>query len=73
MTEAAEVTIRCQRKVGGWLKEIEKNKGHAQKMQAHDGPASSPPTLAEMDIERHQSTRWQKVASVPEKGEEDGS
>lgn len=66
--DGAEITLRCQRKIGGWLKEIEKNKGAAQKQtRGRDVPALEPPKLSEMGIEKHQSKRWQKVASVPEK------
>lgn len=39
--------------------QVEKNKGHAQKMQGHDVIALRPPKLEEVGVALHQSKCWQ--------------
>ena len=65
--QCAEIKIRAERKAGEMLAETELNKGGrpAEKtsntmLQVNDQ------TLSDLGIERIQSHRWQKIASIPE-------
>ncbi len=61
---AAEVHLRAQRKAGEMLATMEMNKGGGDhRLQ----PATSAqPKLADLGIDKTQSHRWQRIASVPE-------
>jgi len=67
---AAEIKIRAERKAGGLLIEMEENGERATQeaginrhsMASHDVT----PTLADLDVTRNESSRWQKIANVPE-------
>ena len=63
---------RAERKCGELLRDMEKNKGakgigkSAVTSSHHTGDAPLPvPTLAELGIEKHQSSRWQNMRAVP--------
>lgn len=59
---ACEIRLRAERKAGQLLKETDRAEGNR-------GPVSTgttPPTLTDMGISRDQSSRWQKLADVPE-------
>jgi hypothetical protein len=70
--QACEIRLRAERKVGQLLKEREKAKGAAQAgtnrgtTQSHGVTASSPQTLSDLGISKPQSSRWQKLAEIPE-------
>jgi N6-adenosine-specific RNA methylase IME4 len=70
---AAEIKIRAQRRGGELLATMEKDKGgyaglyNTCQYEARTGIENTkPPTLKELGIDRHQSSMWQAVASVPE-------
>ncbi len=72
--KAASVRIRAERRAGQLLKDMAKNgeratKGRPEKM-SHDTTFSGLPgdatTLTSLGISRDQSSRWQKLADVPE-------
>jgi len=59
--DCAEFKIRAERKAGEFLRETELSKGAAEKKtRLHDAT-----TLSDLGIEKTQSHRWQKIASVP--------
>lgn len=73
--DAAEITLRAERRMGELLIEMPKATGAAGKGRPKKGgtdqapPKSSkaqPPTLAELHIERKEAARWQKLAEIPE-------
>ncbi len=66
---ATEIKVRAERRCGELLRDMEKNKG--ERGQFTGGtvvvpPVNATPTLAELGIEKHESSRWQKLAAVPE-------
>ena len=64
---AGEIKLRAQRKAGELLTEMEKRGGGdaiRTKTRSQD-VTKLPPTLADLGIEKMQSHRWQKVASLP--------
>lgn len=61
---ACEIRLRAERKAGEILKESEKNKGaRGVGVSSRD---TSAPTLEEMGVSHDQSSKWQKLADVPE-------
>jgi N6-adenosine-specific RNA methylase IME4 len=58
--DAAEIKTRAIHKAGQFLQKMEKHKGRPEK-------ASPTGTLSEIGISRNESSRWQMVASVPER------
>jgi hypothetical protein len=63
--QACLIRLRAERKCGELLKEIEKAKGGGdQRHPSHDTRGA--PTLRERGISYDQSSRWQKLADVPE-------
>lgn len=64
--DAAVIRLRAERRAGEMLAEMEKQHGgHAAK--ARSQPATEvPPSLADLGVEKTQSSRWQAAASVPE-------
>lgn len=61
---AAEIKIRAERRAGWLLAEMPKNVGAATRL--HDATTPSPPSLEDLGIDKFQSHRWQKIATVPE-------
>lgn len=65
--EAAEVKIRAERKAGEMLAQMPKqNGGDAMRARYQDVTEDIPPTLADLGIEKMQSSRWQAIANLPE-------
>ncbi len=58
---AAEIILRADRRLGELCKETDFSKGAAAKRG--DSPS---PRLADLDITKKQSSRWQQLAAVPE-------
>jgi len=74
--DAAAARVRAERKCGELLRDQEKAKGTDYGGTGHDSraarPSFSPPkTLSEMGITKDQSSKWQKLAAVPEDEFED--
>ena len=64
--QVAEIKLRAERQAGRLLAEMEKQDGgDAMRARSHD-VTEVPPTLADLGIERMQSSRWQAIASLPE-------
>lgn len=62
----AEIKIRAERRAGDILSEIEKHPpGPSKGDRSHDG--TDPPRLVDLGISKNQSSRWQSIASIPEK------
>ena len=64
--EAAEVKLLAERKGGELLAGMELQdgaRGVGKKVELHD---ATPPTLADLGVEKTQSHRWQLIASLPE-------
>jgi N6-adenosine-specific RNA methylase IME4 len=70
--DICEIKLRAERKMGEMLKEMPKNQGAKGKginqysnneVQLHD---VTTPTLKDMGIEKHESSRYQKIAELPE-------
>ena len=63
--KAEEIKLRAERRAGELLKETPKARGAAEKdwnkTQSHDVT-----TLDDMGITKNQSSKWQKIASIPE-------
>lgn len=59
---AAEVKLRAERKAGELLAGMEKHRG-GRKTGNTMSPVS---TLADVGVEKEQSSRWQRIAAVPE-------
>lgn len=68
---ATEIKIRAERKCGEMLKEGAKNgdratAGKNQGARSSQPATNSQPTLSDIGISRDQSSRWQKLADMPE-------
>ena len=65
---ATEIKVRAERRAGEMLAESKANgERHGQGgNQAKSPDATLPPTLADIGISKSQSSRWQKLAAVPE-------
>lgn len=64
--QCAEVKLRAEKRLGELLKDTPKdNKGGNRKSQSHD--ATVIPTLKSLGLDKHQSSRYQTVASLPDK------
>jgi hypothetical protein len=64
----AEIKIRAERRMGEELRKLEKAKGGGDQRsdhRSHDA-IGGPATLAELGINKSQSSRWQTLASVPD-------
>jgi hypothetical protein len=61
----AEIKLRAERRIGEMLKETVPHGGGNPQL-SHDGTVR-PPKLPELGITRNQSSRWQAIASLPEK------
>jgi len=65
--QCAEIKIRAERRAGELLKERDLHAGRPSKEWSHDATISRPVgTLPELGITRDESSRWQRIASVPE-------
>lgn len=64
-----EIKVRAERKAGEMLAEMEKNPGakgsgsNQHEVRSHDVTA---PKLSDLGISKNESSRWQKLAAVPE-------
>ena len=71
---ACEIRLRAERKCGVLLKQAEKNRGaqgsgsNQHEVRSHDDTA---PTLSDLGISKTQSSRWQKMADIPDDEFED--
>jgi hypothetical protein len=61
---AAEIKVRAERRLGQVLATMEKNRGAAT--PSHDGSAFPPPTLRQLGLTANESSRFQRVAGLPE-------
>jgi hypothetical protein len=68
--KACEIRLRAERRVGQLLKETQKAKGSAQPGVGRKGvsamPSQATTPLSELGISRDQSSRWQKLAAIPD-------
>lgn len=65
--EAKEVQLRAERKAGEYLADMEKNTGQAGQFTGDTSVvAPAPPTLDDLGINNNQSSRWQKIARMPD-------
>jgi len=60
---AVEIKLRSERKAGTFLKEMPKAEGH--KFGA-GSTKLGPPALKDLGISKNESSRWQRIASIPE-------
>jgi len=71
---ACEIRLRAERRAGELLRNMEQTRERATR-QEHPGSMSRdttcPPTLSNLGISRDQSSKWQKLAGVPEDQFED--
>jgi ParB family transcriptional regulator, chromosome partitioning protein len=66
---AAEIRVRAERRCGGLLSEMPKNKGmngSEVTPNGREGVKDNSRTLADLGISYKQSSEWQKLAAVPE-------
>lgn len=74
MNLGAEIKLRMERKAGELLKEQDKNKGAQGQLAGRDSsgdlrlvqPEDKAPKLADLGINRNQSSRWQRIADIPD-------
>jgi hypothetical protein len=68
--QAAEIRIRAERKAGQLLKELKEagrlKRGPKSKQDLSSGTINTRKTLPELDISKDESSKWQKLAEVPE-------
>lgn len=71
--DAAELLLRCQRRLGEAVAEMPKSPGSRGQLVGRgviggqeSGPPITPPTLGEVGISKNQSSAWQQVAAIPE-------
>lgn len=72
--DAALARVRAERRCGQLLNELEKAKGSQGQLQGRDSsggsvvrpPEKQPKTLSEMGLTKDQSSKFQKLAAVPE-------
>lgn len=62
--DAMELKLRSERKAGGFLEEREKPKTGPKLLDNMSG--NSAPTLKDLNISYQESSRWQRIASIPE-------
>lgn len=62
---AAEIKIRAQRRAGEILDQMEMNKGGRPSMEENWSQAAT--SLSDLGITKSDSSRWQTIASIPEK------
>ena len=72
--KCAEIRVRAERKCGQLLASSEKSKGSVGQLRGRDSsggrvlrpPEDQPKTLAQLGVSKDQSSKWQKLAAVPE-------
>jgi hypothetical protein len=66
--QATEIRLRAERRAGELLRETEKNKGGGDRKSNHrsHGATGDPLTLSDLGINKSQSSRWQKLADIPD-------
>ncbi len=63
--DAAEITLRAERRLGELVAELPKATGGDAQRARLQRATESPPTLADRGIAKHESARWQELAAVP--------
>lgn len=63
--DICEIKLRAERRAGEMLKETELNKGRPSEKGLHDVTVIT--KLSDLGIDKHESSRWQKIAGIPEK------
>ena len=61
---ASEIKVRAERRAGEMLAEMPKHSGGNPNLSR--STTGSPPTLEDLGVSRDQSSRWQKLAAIPE-------
>src|SRR4051794_7173410 len=72
--QACEIRLRAERRCGQMLRDMEKAKGAqgnpggrgAPFVRSHDETAQPVTTLSDLGISKTQSSRWQKLAAIPD-------
>ena len=64
--KAAEIKLRAERRCGELLEDMAERGERATDGKPSHDVMVSPPTLADLHIEPMQSSRWQKIAAIPE-------
>lgn len=65
--QCAEIKIRAERRAGEMLKNMPKNTGGGDTSGGNIvQPPQEPPKLSDIGINKSQSSRWQKIAEIPE-------
>ncbi|CAN5767473.1 hypothetical protein BH23CHL2_BH23CHL2_25030 [soil metagenome] len=65
LSDIAEIKLRAERRLGDMLREAEKHPpGPVPQDRSHD--VTDPPTLSDIGVSKMQSSRWQKVARLPD-------
>lgn len=74
---ATEIRFRAEIRAGELLKEMDKAKGATKKGRGKGGNAVAPrdrvvePTLSDIGVSKTQSSRWQKLAALPQEKQEE--
>src|SRR3954468_11429425 len=61
--QACEIRLRAERRAGQLLREMEKAKGGRPSLE---NPSRATTGLSDLGISRDQSSKWQKLAGIPE-------
>ena len=64
--KAEEIKLRAERRAGELLKETPKSKGGGDVRNHPSHPSSGEKTLSDLGITYNQSSKWQKIANIPE-------
>ena len=64
--KAEEIKLRAERRAGELLKETPKAKGGGDVRNHPSHPSSGEKTLSDLGITYNQSSKWQKIANIPE-------
>lgn len=64
--KAEEIKLRAERRAGELLRETPKNKGGGDVRNHRYNGVTGEKTLSEIGISKDQSSKWQKIASIPE-------
>ena len=64
--DASIARVRAERRAGELLRDMDKAKGGNPQLLATDEGLDNPKTLSEMGLTYDQSSKWQKLADVPE-------
>ncbi len=63
---ATEIRLRAERRAGELLRDMEKHEGGRPKKTGNKSQPVFQPKLAELGVTKAQSSRWQKLADLPE-------